>query len=305
MTVLIAGSSGLVGSTIVEEYEKLGIEVKGINSKDVDLTDRQATFEFMNKTKPTLIINAAAKVGGILANSDEPVDFLSRNIQIQTNLLDAAFQAEVENFVFLGSSCIYPRDCQQPIMESYLMGGPLEVTNAPYAIAKISGINLVQAYRKQFGKKWICLMPTNLYGPRDNFSFSSSHVIPGMIAKFVHARDAKKESVELWGDGSPTREFLHVSDLAKAIIFCADNYNDNQLLNVGTGVETSIKDLSHLIANIVGFSGEVLWDVNKPNGTPRKVLDVSRINTLGWKAEIDLIEGLEKTIKWYEMNRNG
>jgi GDP-L-fucose synthase len=302
MTILVAGSTGLVGSAVIEAYRKKGISVTGVNSKDVDLTNRQATFDYINDLNPSLIIDAAAKVGGIMANSTFPVEFLSRNLQIQTNLIDAAHNAKVERFIFLGSSCIYPRESPQPIKESYLMTGLLEKTNAPYALAKISGIQLIKSYRSQFSHKWISVMPTNLYGPRDNFDPNSSHVLPGMINKFKTAIALGKKSVELWGDGTPTREFLFASDLADAIIFLSERYDDDEIINIGTGIETSINDLAKLIANQSGFIGDIYWDASKPNGTMRKVLDVSRIRNLGWQPKVSLESGIRETIEWYESN---
>ena len=302
MTILVAGSTGLVGSTVIEEYQKRGISVVGINSRDVDLTDRTATFDFINTLKPSLIIDAAAKVGGIMANATYPVDFLSRNLQIQTNLIDAAHNANVERFIFLGSSCIYPKECAQPIKESYLLTGPLEKTNAPYALAKISGIQLIKSYRSQYGKKWISVMPTNLYGPRDNFDPITSHVLPGMVNKFIAARNSNSQSVALWGDGSPTREFLIAADLANALIFLSDAYDSDEIINIGTGIETSIKELANLIADKTGYSGQINWDSTKPNGTMRKVLDISKIKEFGWQAETSLNQGVKETIEWYESN---
>jgi GDP-L-fucose synthase len=303
MTILVAGSTGLVGSTVIEEYRKRGISVVGINSSDVDLTNRTATFDYISTLKPSLIIDAAAKVGGIMANATYPVDFLSRNLQIQTNLIDAAHNANVERFIFLGSSCIYPKECAQPIKESYLLTGPLEKTNSPYALAKISGIELIKSYRNQYGKKWISVMPTNLYGPRDNFDPNSSHVLPGMINKFIAARNSDSKSVELWGDGTPTREFLLAADLAKALIFLSESYDSDDIINIGTGIETSIKHLANLIANETRYSGEIKWDTSKPNGTMRKVLDVSKIKDLGWRPENTLSQGIKETIEWYESNK--
>jgi len=303
MTILVAGSTGLVGSTVIDEYRKRGVSVLGINSSDVDFTNRSATFDYLNTHKPSLIIDAAAKVGGIMANATYPVDFLSRNLQIQTNLIDAAHNAKVERFIFLGSSCIYPKECAQPIKESYLLTGPLEETNSPYALAKISGIELIKSYRRQYGKKWISVMPTNLYGPRDNFDPNSSHVLPGMINKFITARNSDSKSVELWGDGTPTREFLLASDLADALIFLSDRYDSDEIINIGTGIETSIKDLANLIAIETDYSGQINWDSSKPNGTMRKVLDISRIRDLGWQSENTLNQGVKETIEWYETKR--
>jgi GDP-L-fucose synthase len=261
--------------------------------------DLEATRTFLKSNKPNLVIDAAAKVGGIGANNSKPVEFLSDNLRIQNNLMQAAFEAEVENFVFLGSSCIYPRDCAQPIKEEYLMTGPLEETNSAYAIAKIAGIEMVNSYRKEYGSRWISLMPTNLYGPGDNFNLQDSHVLPALVRKFVEAEATGQPSVTLWGTGSPLREFLHVDDLASAVILASEKYNESQHLNVGNGHDLSIKDLSLLIAKTAGFKGEILWDPSKPDGTPRKVLDVSRISALGWRPTITLPEGIKKTIDWY------
>jgi GDP-L-fucose synthase len=277
--------------------------VKGVSSKDADLSDRDQTFQLISDTQPKVLIMAAAKVGGIVANQRDPVGFLSENLQIQTNLLDAAHAFKVTKVVYLGSSCIYPRDSIQPILEESLMTGPLESTNAPYALAKISGLQLVQAYRRQFGHSWISLMPTNLYGPNDNFDLESSHVLPALLRKFHEAQANKRDEVILWGTGAATREFLHVDDLAKAILHCLKFYDGDFPLNVGTGVETSVKNLALSIAQIVGFSGEIKWDDSKPDGTPRKVLNVKRINDIGWKSEIDLIDGIERTYEWFKKSQ--
>jgi GDP-L-fucose synthase len=248
------------------------------------------------------LIIAAAKVGGILANRDNPVAFLSENLQIQTNLIDAAHGAGVPRVLFLGSSCIYPRLAEQPIREEYLLTGELESTNEPYAIAKISGLRLIQAYRKQFAHSWISAMPTNLYGPGDSFDPLNSHVLPGLIHKFHAAKANGDNSVELWGTGKPKREFLHSEDLASACLYLLDHYNGDVPLNVGTGSDTSISDLADLIKGIVGFDGDVVWDASKPDGTPRKLLDTSRIEALGWKPSISLEEGIASTYKWYLAN---
>ena len=299
MAVLIAGATGLAGSAIARTFKARGEQVVPVNRSIVDLMDLEATRKFLKSNKPSLVIDAAAKVGGIGANNSKPVEFLSDNLRIQNNLMQAAFEAEVENFVFLGSSCIYPRDCAQPIKEEYLMTGPLEQTNSAYAIAKISGIEMVNSYRKEYGRRWISLMPTNLYGPGDNFNLQDSHVLPALVRKFVEAEAASQPSVTLWGTGSPLREFLHVDDLASAVMLASEKYNESQHLNVGTGHDLSIKDLSLLIAKTAGFKGEIFWDSSKPDGTPRKVLDVSRISALGWRPTITLPEGIKKTIDWY------
>ena len=299
MTILVAGGSGLVGSAIVRELKRLNQEVIGISSKDVDLLDRSKTFEYINDLKPTAIIDSAAKVGGIGGNNSYPVEFLSQNLQIQTNLMDAAHIAKIEKFVFLGSSCIYPKSCPQPIKEEYLLTGELEETNSAYAIAKISGIELIRSYRKEYGHKWISLMPTNLYGPNDNFDLENGHVLPVLIRKFVEAQRTNAEEVIAWGTGTPLREFLHVEDLARAVLLCLDKYDDARHINIGTAEEISIKNLAEKIADKVGFKGKIVWNKNKPDGTIRKVLDNRRILDLGWKPIISLDEGLTKTIDWY------
>ncbi len=303
MTILVAGATGLVGSAIVREFERVGKTVKGISSKDVDLLDRKATFAYLADLKPVTVIDAAARVGGIGANNSHPVDFLTQNIQIQSNLMDAAHQANVKNFVFLGSSCIYPRNCNQPIKEEYIMTGELEQTNSAYAIAKIAGLELIKSYRKQFGHKWISVMPTNLYGPNDNFDLENSHVFPALIRKFVEGKRNNAASVTLWGSGLPKREFLHVDDLAKAILLCLEKYDSDQHINIGTGEDLDIKELAFKIANAAGFTGDIIWDSSKPDGTPRKVLDISKITNLGWKPSISLDSGIAQTVQWYQENK--
>ena len=303
MSILVAGATGLVGSAIVRELVATGKSNVGISSKDVNLLDRAATFKFVKEFKPDVIIDAAARVGGIGANIAHPVDFLTQNIQIQSNLMDAAHEAGVKNFVFLGSSCIYPKNSAQPIKEEYLLTGELESTNSAYAIAKIAGIELIKSYRKQFGHKWISVMPTNLYGPNDNFDLQNSHVFPALIRKFVEAKRANAPSVTLWGTGTPKREFLHVDDLAKAILICLEKYDTDQHINVGSGEDLSIKELALKVSKAAGFTGEVIWDSTKPDGTPRKVLDVTKIKNLGWKPSISLDEGIIQTIQWYQENK--
>lgn len=300
MTVIVAGATGLAGSAIVKAFAATGQEVIGINRSVVDLMDAKATEEFIAGSRPSLIVDAAAKVGGIGANNSYPVEFLGDNITIQGNLMRAAHKANVVNFVFLGSSCIYPRDCAQPIKEEYLMTGPLEATNSAYAVAKIAGIEMVNSYRKEYGTKWISLMPTNLYGPQDNFDLSASHVLPAFIRRFVEAAENGVEKVTLWGSGTPLREFLHVDDLAQAVVLASDEYDSSLHLNVGTGEDLSIKELAEKVADAAGFTGEIEWDSTKPDGTPRKVLDVSRIKALGWKPTITLEEGIASTIAWYK-----
>jgi GDP-L-fucose synthase len=303
MTILVAGGSGLVGSAIVRELKGLNQDVIGISSKDVDLLDRSKTFEFINNLRPTAIIDSAAKVGGIGGNNSYPVEFLSQNLQIQSNLMDAAHAAKVSKFVFLGSSCIYPRDCAQPIKEEYLLTGELEQTNSAYAVAKIAGIELIKSYRKEYGYKWISVMPTNMYGPNDNFDLENGHVLPVLIRKFIEAKRSGSGKVTLWGSGSPLREFMHVDDFAKAVMLCMDKYDDSNHINVGSGQEVSIKDLADKISKTVGFSGEIIWDSSKPDGTMRKVLESSKIANLGWKPLISLDQGIASTVEWYLQNK--
>ena len=303
MTILVAGGSGLVGSAVVRTLRQANRNVIGISSNDVNLLDREKTFSFIQDLKPIAIIDAAAKVGGIGGNNAYPVEFLSQNLQIQTNLMDAAHNANVDKFVFLGSSCIYPKESPQPIKEEYLLTGELEQTNSAYAIAKISGIELIRSYRKEFGHKWISLMPTNLYGPNDNFDLENGHVLPALIRKFVEAQRSESREVTAWGTGTPLREFLYVEDLARAVILCLDRYDDAQHINVGTAEEISIKHLAEKIASKVGFKGKILWDNDKPDGTLRKVLDNQKILNLGWKPMISLDEGLTKTIEWYKQTK--
>jgi GDP-L-fucose synthase len=303
MTILVAGGSGLVGSAIVRELKRLNQNVIGISSKDVDLLDRDKTFTFVHNLKPNAIIDAAAKVGGIGGNNTYPAEFLTQNLQIQSNLMDAAHAANVSKFVFLGSSCIYPRDCAQPIKEEYLLTGELEQTNSAYAVAKIAGIELIKSYRKEYGYKWISVMPTNMYGPNDNFDLENGHVLPVLIRKFIDAKRSSASEVRLWGSGAPLREFLHVDDLAKAVLLCMDKYEDSKQINIGSGQEVSITDLADKISKAVGFSGEIIWDSSKPDGTMRKVLDSSKITNLGWKPLISLDQGIASTVEWYLQNK--
>jgi GDP-L-fucose synthase len=300
MTILVAGKTGLVGSAILRGLNKAGKAAVGINSKDVNLLDRKKTFEYIQDLKPTLIIDAAARVGGIGANSNFPVDFLSENLQIQCNLMDAAHAAKVERFVFLGSSCIYPKFATQPLSEGSLLTGVLEESNSAYAIAKIAGIELIKSYRKQFGHNWISLMPTNLYGPYDNFDLENSHVLPALIRKFIDAKNIKSDSVTLWGSGTPLRDFMHVDDLSEAVIFCSEKFNENEHINIGSGQEISINNLAVLISKIVGFTGRIEWDKSRLDGTPRKVLDVSKLESYGWTPKISLENGIRDTVKWYQ-----
>ena len=303
MTILVAGGSGLVGSAIMRAYEKTNEDVIGISSKDLNLLDRDKTFKFIKEIKPSVVIDAAAKVGGIGGNNNYPVEFLSENIRIQSNLMDAAHSSGVEKLLFLGSSCIYPRNCAQPIKEEYILTGELEETNSAYAIAKIAGIELIKSYRKEYGYSWITVMPTNLYGTKDNFDLETSHVIPALIRKIHDAKSNNLHEVVLWGTGSPIREFLHVDDLARAVLVCLEKYNDPQHINIGSGTEISIKNLALKISNQIGYDGEIIWDTNRPDGTPRKVLDATKIFKLGWKPNISLDQGIRSTIDWYLENR--
>jgi GDP-L-fucose synthase len=303
--VFIAGSSGLVGSALVRKFNKISrYEVLTSKSSELDLRNPEAVFDFFEDNEPNVVIDAAAKVGGIHANATYPVEFLIENTQIQNNLLSAAHKFRCEKFVFLSSSCVYPKDCPQPIKESYLLTGPLEITNQAYAIAKIAGMKLVESYRNQYQKKWISAMPTNLFGPEDNFSTENSHVLPAMIRKF-HDAKIKNEVVQLWGDGTAKREFLHVDDLAEAVDFLIDNYDSDEAINIGAGKDISILELANLISEIVGYEGSIKWDTSKPNGTPQKLLDTSKINSLGWSPKISLVEGVTSTYEWFlgEINK--
>ena len=303
MRVLVAGSTGLVGSAVIRALSSHASELIPVNRSVLDLTDRNATFEFIKKAQPDVVVDAAARVGGIGANNSRPVEFLSQNIQIQTNLMDASHEADVERFVFLGSSCIYPRDAAQPIKEEYLLTGPLESTNSAYAVAKIAGIELIRSYRREYGRRWISLMPTNLYGPGDNFDLETSHVLPALIRKFVEAAESDASQVVAWGTGSPRREFLHVDDLAEAVVCAIERYDDDRILNVGTGVDISIKELAELVSRLAGYQGEIIWDTNRPDGTPRKVMDVSRLNEIDWQPRISLDDGIRETLDWYRETR--
>jgi GDP-L-fucose synthase len=303
MTILVAGSTGLVGSAIVRALKKVNKEVVGISSKDIDLLDRDKTFAYIKKINPTVIIDAAAKVGGIGRNNTFPVELLTQNLQIQSNLMDAAHASRTEKFVFLGSSCIYPRNCPQPIKEEFLLTGQLEQTNSAYAIAKIAGIELIKSYRKEYGYKWISIMPTNLYGPNDNFDLETGHVLPVLVRKFVEAKKINSSEVVLWGSGSPLREFLHVDDLAAAVLICTEEYDDPHQINIGSGIEVSIRELAGKIATTVGYEGQIVWDASKPDGTPRKVLDITKVSNLGWKPTISLDQGIASTVEWYLENK--
>jgi GDP-L-fucose synthase len=302
-TTYIAGHRGLVGSAVWRRFEAEGFtRLVGRSSAELDLRDREAVFAFFQEVRPANVVIAAAKVGGIGANSAHPAEFLSDNLRIQVNVMDAAREQRVEHLLFLGSSCIYPKLAPQPIKEEYLLTGHLEPTNDAYAIAKIAGIMQVQATRREYGLPWISAMPTNLYGPGDNFSPSTSHVLPALIRRFSEAVDAGATEVTNWGTGTPRREFLHVDDLARACLFLLENYDDGQTINVGVGEDRTIREISDLVARTVGYTGTITWDDSKPDGTPRKLLDTSRINALGWYPTISLEDGLAATVDWYRRN---
>jgi GDP-L-fucose synthase len=301
MKIYVAGHRGLVGSAIVRSIESQGEHTWiGRTRSELNLLDRDSVFSFLASETPDAVVIAAAKVGGIHANSTFPVQFLSENMQIETNLMDGSHAAGIEKLLFLGSSCVYPKFAQQPIKEEYLLTGELESSNEAYALAKISGLKLVQAYRKQYGHKWISAMPANMYGPGDNFDLENSHVLPALIRKFHDAKQQNDENVTLWGTGSPKREFLHADDLGTACVFLLENYDSDVPINIGTGKDISIAELASLIQEIVGFEGGIIWDSSKPDGTPRKLLDVSRIRNLGWAPETELRSGITSTYQWYE-----
>jgi GDP-L-fucose synthase len=301
--IYIAGHRGMVGSAVWRALSAAGYtNLLGRSSKELDLRNQAEVNAFFEQEKPGVVIDAAAKVGGILANNTYPYAFLMDNLQIQNNLIAAALHTDVAKFIFLGSSCIYPKLAPQPLKEEYLLTGPLETTNEWYAIAKIAGVKACEAIRKEFGKDYVSLMPTNLYGPFDNFDLQSSHVLPAMIRKFHEAKHNHHAPVTLWGSGTPMREFLHVDDLAQAVLFALENTLPEHLYNVGSGTDLTIKDLALLIQKEVGHEGEMIWDASKPDGTPRKLMDVSKMNANGWKAQIGLPEGIRATIDWFVSN---
>ena len=301
--IYIAGHKGMVGSAIWRNLVSKGYEnLIGATSKELDLRDQQAVKLFLKDEKPQVIIDAAAKVGGILANNDFPYDFLMENMNIQNNLIDGAHKAGIDKFIFLGSSCIYPKFAPQPLKEEYLLTDSLEPTNEWYAIAKISGVKTCEAIRKQYGKDYVSLMPTNLYGIHDNFDLNTSHVLPAMLRKFHEAKNNNNSLVTLWGSGRPMREFLFVDDLAEAVVFALENKLPEYLYNVGSGIELTIKELAETIQNVVGHSGEIIWDSSKPDGTPRKLMDVSKMHSLGWEHKINLEDGIRKTYQWFLNN---
>jgi GDP-L-fucose synthase len=302
--VYVAGHRGLVGSAILRKLQAEGFkDLVGRTSAELDLKDRDRTFAFFRETRPKVVVLAAAKVGGILANSTYPVDFLSDNLRIQTNVMDAALEQGVERLLFLGSSCIYPKFAPQPIKEDTLLTGHLEETNDSYAIAKIAGILGVQSVRRQYGLPWISAMPTNLYGPNDNFSPRGSHVLPALIRRYDEAAASGARTVTNWGTGSPRREFLHVDDMADACLHLLEHYDGPEQVNVGTGADVTIREIAETVAEVVGFDGVTEWDTTKPDGTPQKLLDVTKLAGAGWTARIGLREGLERTVAWYREHR--
>ncbi|MFZ2172733.1 MAG: GDP-L-fucose synthase [Rhodococcus sp. (in: high G+C Gram-positive bacteria)] len=296
----VAGHRGLVGSAIWRQLQRSGfVNLIGRSSSELDLRERASVFEFFANHKPRTVVLAAAKVGGIMANSSYPVNFLSENLRIQVNVLDAALEHGVERLLFLGSSCIYPKLAPQPIKEEYLLTGHLEPTNDAYAIAKIAGVLQIQAVRRQYGLPWISAMPTNLYGPGDNFSPDGSHVLPALIRRYDDARRSGVKSVTNWGSGSPRREFLHVDDMAAACLHLLENYDSPEHVNVGTGEDMKIKEVAQIVADEVGYTGRIEWDTSKPDGTPRKLLDVTKLRQSGWEPKVGLREGIASTVLWY------
>ncbi|OGI65817.1 GDP-fucose synthetase [Candidatus Nomurabacteria bacterium RIFCSPLOWO2_01_FULL_39_18] len=302
--IYVAGHTGLVGSAIVRELERQGYENIVIKTREeLDLTQQRRVENFFEKERPEYVFLAAAKVGGILANDKYSADFIRDNLAIETNVIDSAYKNDVKKMLFLGSSCVYPKNSPQPIKEEYLLTGELEVTNKAYAVAKIAGIIMCQSYNKQYGTNFISVMPTNLYGENDNFDLESSHVIPAMIRKFDDAKKNNEKEVILWGTGSPKREFLYVDDLANACVFLMNNYNDSEIINIGVGEDLSILELANVVKKCVGYKGDIVWDKSRPDGTLRKLLDVSKLQGLGWKAKINLEDGIRRTYEWFRENK--
>jgi len=298
--IYIAGHRGMVGSAVWRALESKGYtNLIGKTSKELDLRNQQAVINFYKIEQPEIVIDAAAKVGGILANNDFPYQFLMENMQIQNNLIDSAHKSEIEKFIFLGSSCIYPKFAQQPLKEEYLLTNSLEPTNEWYAIAKITGVKACQAIRKQYNKDYVSLMPTNLYGSFDNFDLQSSHVLPAMLRKFHEAKKNNHSDVTLWGSGTPMREFLFVDDMAEAVVYALENNLPEYLYNIGTGEDITIKELAETIQKVIGHQGNILWDTNKPDGTPRKLMDVSKMKEIGWEYSTELKDGIKKTYHWF------
>ena len=301
--IYVAGSNGMVGSAIVRALKAKGyINIVVKSSKELDLKNQQAVHDFFNQEQPEYVFLAAAKVGGIHANNSYPATFIYDNLMIQSNVIQAAYEFNVKKLLFLGSSCIYPKFAPQPIKEEYLLTGSLEPTNEAYAIAKIAGLKMCQFYKQQYGCNFISAMPTNLFGVNDNFNLENSHVLPALLRKFIEAKQNNKQEVTIWGSGTPMREFLFVDDLAEACLFLMENYNGIETVNIGTGEDVSIKELAETIMKIVGFEGSLIFDASKPDGAPRKLLDVSKINNLGWKHQTSLENGIQKTLNWIQKN---
>lgn len=299
--IFVAGHGGLVGSAVVRALEFKGYSnIITRTREELNLMSQQDVLKFFVANNPEYVFLAAAKAGGIMSNSSYPADFIYQNLTIQNNVIDSSHKSGVKKLLFLGSSCIYPKLAPQPIKEEYLLTGPLEETNAPYAIAKIAGISMCQSYNRQYGTNFISVMPTNLYGENDNFNLETSHVIPALIRKFDDAINNGKSEVTIWGSGKPKREFLHVDDLADAVIFLMEQYNDSEIINIGTGEDLSIRELAELVKKVTDFEGDIIWDESKPDGTPRKLLDVTRIHSLGWKHKINLKDGIARTYAWYK-----
>jgi len=304
--IYVAGHNGLVGSAIVRNLVNEGYtQIITRSSSELDLKSQHAVNDFFESEKPEYVFLAAAKVGGIKANMDYPAEFIYNNLMIETNVVHAAYVHGVKKLLFLGSSCIYPRECPQPMVESYLLTGPIEPTNEPYAVAKIAGIKLCESYNRQYGTKFISCMPTNLYGPNDNFNLNTSHVLPALVCKFSEAKNMRSSNVTIWGTGAPRREFLHVDDLASACLFLMRNYEGNEIVNIGCGEDISILELAKLIKEIVGFEGDLVFDPAYPDGTPQKLLDISKIRNLGWEPQIKLKDGVTNAFHWYQDNYNG
>lgn len=303
--IYVAGHHGLVGSNIMKRLQEKGYtNVIGRTRQELDLTNQEAVNTFFESEKPEYVVLAAAKVGGILANNTYPADFIMKNLQIQVNVIDAAYRNGVKKLLFLGSSCIYPRMCPQPIKEEYLLTGELEKTNEAYALAKISGLKMCYYYKKQYGANFISVMPTNLYGPGDNFGLTNSHVLPALLRKMHEAKESNANTVEIWGTGKVLREFLYIEDMADGCIFLLENYDGADFVNLGTGKELTIRELAELIRKVVGFKGELQFNTDKPDGTPRKLLDVSKMEGLGWKYKVELEDGIRKTYEWFLENEN-
>lgn len=303
--VMVAGAGGLVGRAAVAELSRRGVVfLLTPSSRDLDLRDRDAVFSYLSENTPEVVIDAAARVGGIHANNTYPAEFLSENLQIQVNLMDAAAASDVKRFVFLGSSCIYPTFAPQPIRESSLLTGELEPTNSAYAVAKIAGIEQVKSHRRQYGRAWISAMPTNIYGPGDNFHPENSHVVPALIRRIHEARSNLQPEVVIWGSGKPLREFLYSEDLGRAVVFLLEHYDSDEIINVGSGQEVSIRQLAEIIAKVVGYQGELKFDPSKPDGTPRKLLDNSKIESMGWRASTSLKVGLTAAYQWFVANED-